>query len=111
MVRPVTLVSGDKEYILEFNRASALRAESAGFSPDDLQSGKRVMTGVTELFYYSFLMHQPDFTKGEAESIIDEMGGVPTAVLERLAELYAVPYNTLIQTEESSKNSKWAVRL
>ena len=110
-VNPIEIESGDKRYVLDFDRASVEWAERHGFSVDDLSSGK-AMTGLSDLFYYSFRKNHPNVTKQQSDKILfDEMGGLPEGVAERLGELYAQPYNALIQTEESAKNSKWKVTM
>ena len=111
-VKPIILENKDtgKQYILEFNRASVKRAERLGFNIQDI--GEKAVSGVEDLFYYSFFMHQGNtVSREEAESILyNELGGLPDGMLDRLAELYAVCLESLYQDEEKAKNARWAVK-
>jgi len=110
-VNAIELESADKKYILDFDRASCEWAERHGFSVEDLTSG-RAMVGLGDLFYYAFRKNHPNMTRIQTDRILfEEMGGMPEGMAERLAELYAQPYNALIQTEEAAKNSKWKVTM
>ena len=110
-VNAIELESGDTKYILDFDRASCEWAERHGFSIDDLSSGK-ALVGLSDLFYYSFRKNHPRMTRQQTDKILfEEMGGMPEGMAERLGELYAQPYNALIQSDEAAKNSKWKVTL
>ena len=110
-VDPIEIECDGKRFVLDFDRNSVDWAERHGFSVDDLANG-RAMSGLSDLFYYSFRKNHPNVTKQQTDRILfDEMGGLPDGVAERLGLLYAQPYNALIQTEESAKNSKWTVKM
>lgn len=102
------------QYTLEFNRASVEWAENRGFNISDLGNGK-ILSGISDLFYYSFRMHHPQMTKTQTDTLlfdkVNGLGGVPDGLAERLGELYAEPYNALVQSEEDAKNSPWTVEL
>jgi len=107
-VKPITLrdtKTGDV-FVLEFNRSSIKYAESRGFNIQALSDNGVSMTLIEELFYYAFRMHFPEKSKADTDKILyEKLGGMPDGMLERLVELYAVPLNTLVQTEESAKNA------
>lgn len=111
-VNPIVLENKDtgKQYTLEFNRASVKRAERLGFNIKDIAD--KAVSGVEDLFYYSFFMHHGNtISKEESERILyDELGGMPDGMLDRLAELYAVCLESLYQDEEKAKNARWSVR-
>ena len=111
-VEPIVLENKEtgKRYTLEFNRASVKRAERLGFNINDV--GNKAVSGVEDLFYYSFFMHHGNsVSKEQAESILyDELGGMPDGMLDRLAELYAVCIESLYQDEEKAKNARWSVK-
>lgn len=110
-INAIELESDGKRYVLDFDRASCEWAERHGFSVDGLSEG-RIITGLGDLFYYAFRKNHPNVTRQQTDKILfDEMGGMPEGMAERLGELYAQPYNALIQTEESAKNSKWKVTM
>lgn len=111
-VAPIYLENKDtgKQYTLEFNRASVKRAERLGFNIKDIAD--KAVSGVEDLFYYSFFMHHGNtVSREDAESILyDELGGLPEGMLDRLAELYAVCLESLYQDEEKAKNARWSVK-
>ena len=111
-VTPITLENKDtgRQYTLEFNRASVKRAERLGFNIKDIAD--KAVSGIEDLFYYSFFMHHGNsVSREQAESILyDELGGMPDGMLDRLAELYAVCLESLYQDEEKAKNAKWSVK-
>jgi len=111
-VSPIYLENKEtgKQYTLEFNRASVKRAERLGFNIKDI--GDKAVSGIEDLFYYSFFMHHGNsVSREEAERVLyDELGGMPDGMLDRLAELYAVCLESLYQDEDKAKNSKWSVK-
>ena len=110
-VEPIVLTGENESFTLEFNRASVEYAEKHGFSIEELTSGA-YLSGTSELFYYAFRMHHPRMTKAQTDEILfEELGGMPDGMAERLGELFAEPYNALVQTEENAKNSKWKVTM
>ena len=104
MAEPIRFkTSDDKEYVLEFSRKTVSEAEDSGFNLDELTL--KPMTRISELFYYSFKMHQPWITKREADRILtEEFGGLKEDELVRLAELYSAPFETMVFTEGDEKN-------
>lgn len=109
-VKPIVLRNdrGDV-YVLEFNRDTVKFAEARGFKAQALEDGVSI-SNMEDLFFYAFHMHHPAVSKANTDHILyDELGGFPEGMLERLAELYMVPFNTLIQDEEKAKNSKMTV--
>lgn len=111
-VKPVVItdnVTGDI-YVLEFNRDTVKFAEAKKFDINALDSGEQIMTNIEELFYYSFRMHQPSISRAETDKILyDKLGGVPQGLIERLAQLYLVPYQSLVRDEDKAKNSQMTV--
>lgn len=112
-IRPITLRYDDgKEYTLEFNRTSVVFAEQRGFNINDV--GTKLMSGLTDLFWYSFRMHHPKVTKQESDKILfDDLGGLSEEVIDRLVALYNAPFNALVSEEEEGeeKNARAKVDL
>ena len=104
--KPIVLTMEDgKEYTLEFNRNTVSLAERSGFRTDDIDH--MMMVRVPELFYFSFKKNHPDITREESDKILfDELGGISEAITERLVELYADAYMSLVNTEGKPKNPK-----
>ena len=111
-IKPITLRGEQGDiYVLEFNRSSIKIAEAKGFKIQVLDEGIS-LSAIEELFYYSFRMHQPNMSRAETDRILyEELGGLREDMLQRLVELYLKPFNTLIATEDSGKNSKMTVEL
>ena len=109
-VKAITLRNEQgKFFVLDFNRASIKFAEARGFKVQALQEGIN-MSSIEDLFFYSFRMHQPEMSKADTDKILyEELGGLREGMIERLVELYLKPFNTLITSEDSVKNSKMTV--
>ena len=96
-------------FVLEFDRAVVKFAEARGFKINSLESGLSI-SAIEELFFYAFRKHQPKLSKADTDNILyNKLHGMPDGMMERLAELYLLPFNTLIQSEEETKNSTMTV--
>lgn len=113
-VKPIILrdTESGTEYTLEFNRESVRFAESRGFKIEDVTEFP--MLKIPELFYYSFRAHHKNISREKTDRMIDEdwggIGNLPEGLLERLGQLYSVPFEAT-KTEEERKNSKLTVEL
>lgn len=111
-VKPIVLRSTENPnevYVLEFNRESVRFSEARGFRIGDLDTFS--MTSVEDLFWYAFRKNHMKVTREKAMDILyNQMKGLPDGMVERLAELYAVPVNTLAQ-DDDEKNSMMTVEM
>ena len=110
-IKPIILKddSNGDVYVLEFDRASVKYAEMHGFSTSDEDLR---MTDIEEIFYYAFRKHHPNMSKADTDKVLyDKLGGVTREMLERLAELYAAPFKTLVRDEDKAKNSTVTVEM
>ena len=113
-VKPVVLRDDktNEVYVLEFNRDSIKFAETRKFDINALGDGGVSISAIEDLFCYSFRMHHPTITKAQTDKILyEKLGGIPDGLLERLVELYLVPFNSLVRTEESAKNATMTMEL
>lgn len=110
-IDPITIKFEDGEtYTLEFNRKTVKEAEEAGFRRED--AGDKLMTRIPELFYYAFRMHHPNLRKPQTDSILfNDLGGLTDEMIERLIDLFAAPYTTLVNENGTPKNPKVTVTL
>lgn len=110
-IKPLIIKDNEKdmEYTLEFNREAIRFAESRGFIIDDLD--KFQVTKIPEFFYYAFRMHHRNVPRNKTDEILEKLGGLTPPMLERLGELYAVPYTTVINIEEETKDPNFEVVL
>lgn len=110
-VKPIIIRDNEhnKEYTLEFNRDTVKFAEQRGFVLADVD--RFPMTKLPEFFWYAFRMHHPSFSLGQAEKLLDRMGGMSDALGRRLGELWAVPYESLNSNDGDEKNGAVTVEL
>ena len=98
---------GSVDYTLEFDRDSVKFAEARGFSLDLVS--QYPMTYIPDLFFYAFRMHHKNVSREKVDKLFDKMGGLQDGMLERLGQLYALPFDALMQNEDKPKNAKVTV--
>lgn len=110
-VRPITLTVTDPEtgredqYVLDFSRESVRRAEGRGFKLNELADFPA--TKVPELFWMAFWKNHKRVSRGQADAIIEKMGGIGSEVLERLVQLYTqAGYTGVIQGRDEETEGK-----
>lgn len=110
-IKPIVLTDNENGdvFTLEFNRESVKYAEMKGFNIDDIAN--KPMTAIPNLFYFAFRMHHKSVSREKIDKVYDKLGGLTTAMVERLGALYAAPFEALIQDEEDLKNSKMTVEM
>ena len=98
-------------YELDFSRESVKFAENRGFKVDELTVFP--VTRVPELFYYAFRKNHKNVARSQTDALLDGMGGMTSAFLVRLMQLYNQAALThLISTDEdSAKNAEVTVEL
>ena len=98
-------------YELDFSRESVKFAENRGFKVDELTVFP--VTRIPELFYYAFRKNHKNVARSQTDALLDGMGGMTSAFLERLMQLYNQAALThLISTDEdSAKNAEVTVEL
>jgi hypothetical protein len=87
----------NKEYTLEYTRESVKQMEREGFKGEDIVN--KPMLTLPKLFAGAFKAHHKFDTK---QKIIDEMFELFTnkqALVEKLAEMYSEPMETLMDDE------------
>ena len=112
-VAPIILENKDTgiKYTLEFTRNTVKMAEQAGFTLEKITDGK-LISGYSELFYFAFMAHHRYMKQADTDRILfEELGGMSEALSTRLIELFAEPYNSLVEQQKDGeeKNSKWSV--
>lgn len=86
-----------KEYTLEYTRESVMQMEREGFRGDDVLN--KPMNTLPKLFAGAFKAHHKFDTK---QKQIDEIFGLfknKQALVEKLAEMYAEPIETLMDDD------------
>ena len=99
------------KYELNFSRDSVRFAEERDFQLDNVW--KYPVTGVSDLFFYSFRMHHRNLAREKADKLLEKWGGMPEKLLTRLIQLYqqAMTSNTIQTDEEAEKNGKVTLEL
>lgn len=100
--------TGDVKYTLEFNRASVAFAENRGFRIDEIASFP--LTGIQNLFYYSFRMHHKGVTKDTTDELLASFGGTNNEeLIKRLFQLYNAGINSMV--DGTAKNAKFSLEM
>lgn len=111
-IKPIVLTNeenGDK-FTLEFNRESIRFAESKGFDISHVENAP--MSAIPDLFYFAFRMHHRNLTHAQTDKILfEDLGGLSDELIERLGELYAKPFDDLLQGESNAKKCKMSIQL
>ena len=111
-IKPITLKDDNNGdiFVLEFDRATVKFAESRGFKISVFEDNVINLSAIEEIFFYAFRKHQPRMSKADTDRILyDKLGGMPEGMLERLTDLYLVPFTTLMNTEDKAKNGSMTV--
>lgn len=98
-----------REFTLEFNRKTVVKAEKAGLNLQEIDSKPMTMVGI--MFWAAFLYHHPWITQEQTDKILDEQfGGVEGLgtiendegenLVTHLGRLYSEPFSTLIPSNE-----------
>lgn len=103
MNKQIIIEYNNKEYTLEFNRASVMKLETLGF--DITKVSERPLNSISLLFYGAFLMDQPHTKKELTDEILSTMKNV-NALLGKLVEMYNEPIKFLAD-EDSEGNVGW----
>ena len=108
-VQPIVIKDehGEEKYVLEFDRNSVRFAESQGF--DVTAIDKKPLTSLSDLFYFAFRKNHPKMAREKTEEVLQDIGGISTALVERLVALYNATLETLMADEDSLKNARMTV--
>jgi hypothetical protein len=98
-----------REFTLEFNRKTVVKAEKAGLNLQEIDSKPMTMVGI--MFWAAFLYHHPWISQEQTDKILDEQfGGVEGLgtiendegenLVTHLGRLYSEPFSTLIPSDE-----------
>jgi len=103
MSKQLTFVYNDKEYTLEFTRATVRQMENNGFVATDIET--KPMTVLPDLFRGAFLAHHRFEKAGVVDEIYAKMTNKP-ALIEALSDMYNEPIKALLDEPEQG-NVEW----
>lgn len=107
----VTDNNSGKRYELDFSRDSIRFAEGRGFELENV--AKYPVTGISDLFFYSFRMHHRNVARDQTDKLMEAWGGIPEKLLNRLIQLYqqAMTANNIQSDEDAEKNESVTLEL
>lgn len=111
-VNPMRITDPDtnETYVLEFSRESVRFAEQRGFKITELTDFPQ--TNIPALWFYSFRKNHREIARDKTDKLLEELGGLTSKELGRLAELYNQPNESLIIMEDNErKNCRLTVEL
>lgn len=112
-IQPIRITDNEtgNVYELDFNRESIRFAEARGFDPDEIS--KYPVTRIPELWYYAFRMHHKNLAREKTDAMLEKLGGLSPAMIERLGMLYnqAGLVHTLSTNEDIAKNERVTVEM
>lgn len=113
VVQPIKITDNatGATYELDFSRDSIRFADAREFEVEDVR--KYPGTKIPELFYYAFRKNHKSLAKNQTDALLDKLGGLTSAMLERLLLLYnqAALANNIQDDEELAKNAEMTVEL
>ena len=95
----------DKEYTLEYTRESVKQMEREGFVANDIVA--KPMTTLPKLFAGAFKAHHRYDVKQKQIDEIFELFTNKQALIEKLAEMYAEPIETLMDDVNEGNAIVW----
>ena len=97
MGKQITFEYKNKEYTLEYTRESVKQMEREGFKGEDILN--KPMNTLPKLFAGAFKAHHKFDTKQKTIDEIFELFTNKQALVEKLAEMYAEPMETLMDDD------------
>lgn len=113
-INPLRITDNDtgNTYELDFSRESVAFAEGREFRLEDVTDFP--VTKIPALWYYAFRKNHKNVARSQTDALLDKIGGLTDAMLERLLLLYnqAALSNNILQTKEDlEKNARVTVEL
>ena len=105
MAKQLNFEYGGKEYTLEYTRESVKQMEREGFVAGDIVN--KPMLTLPKLFAGAFKAHHKYDTKQKQIDEIFELFKNKQALVEKLAEMYAEPMETLMDDVDEGNAIAW----
>lgn len=105
MGKQINFKHNDKEYTLEYTRESVKQMEREGFVANDIVT--KPMLTLPKLFAGAFKAHHKYDTKQKQIDEIFELFTNKQALIEKLAEMYAEPMETLMDDSNEGNAIAW----
>lgn len=110
-VNPIKITVSGEVYELDFSRESIKFAEARQFNPDEVLLYP--VTKIPEFFYYAFRKNHKNVARSQTDAILEKMGGITPAFIERLSQLYtqAALSHLIVTEEDGAKNAEVTVEM
>lgn len=111
-IKPIILTDAKsgQTYTLEFSRESVKFAEMRKFNISELTDYPQI--NIPALFFYAFRMHHSNIARNQTDKMLNDLGGLTAAELERLVQLYQQPCESLIRVDEGErKNARMTLEM
>ena len=105
MSKQINFTYNGKEYTLEYTRESVKQMEREGFVANDIMT--KPMLTLPKLFAGAFKAHHRFDTKQKQIDEIFELFKSKQALVEKLAEMYAEPMETLLDDVDEGNAIAW----
>ena len=105
MAKQLKFEHNNKEYILEYTRESVKQMEREGFVANDIVT--KPMLTLPKLFAGAFKAHHKFDVKQKQIDEIFELFKNKQALVEKLAEMYAEPMETLMDDVDEGNAIAW----
>lgn len=104
-VNPIRFTDDGTNYVLDFNRDSALFAQNRGVPLSEIQDKATIV--IQELFYASFRKNHRKMSKGQTDALLDKYGGLKPSQVGHLLSLYqqASYAGVMREEEDEGKNA------
>ena len=105
MAKTISFTWNDKNYTLEFTRASVVKLEKSGF---EIQKAADLpVSTIPDLFAGAFVAHHPLVKQATIDEIYANMPD-KTQLVEKLVEMYVDVINTLLdEPSDETKKISW----
>ncbi len=103
MAKQINFQYKNKEYTLEYTRESVKQMEREGFKASDIV--EKPMNTLPKLFAGAFKAHHRFDIKQKEIDEIFELFSNKQALIEKLAEMYAEPMETLMDNDNDEGNA------
>ena len=106
MATKISFSYNDKDYCLEFTKASVKAMEDRGFSPSKILDAP--VTYLPELFYGAFRANHPYVNRKVVDEIFEAMEG-KSELVNTLIEMYNEPIKALTEEKNGDEGNgiKW----
>ncbi len=107
MAKTISFTWNDKDYVLEFTRASVIKMEKGGFKINE--ASELPVSTIPDLFAGAFIAHHPLVKQATVDEIYAQMPD-KSKLVEKLVEMYVDVIQTLLdEPNDETKKISWEI--